>query len=50
MAACEGFITTRLTGDAYSNIWRVTPAGLQILWNGWYPSSARLVEEDEEQE
>lgn len=32
VAAQQGLITTRITGDVYGSVWRVTPNGLSVLW------------------
>lgn len=31
MCACLGYITTRLTSDAYGNTWKATAEGLALL-------------------
>jgi hypothetical protein len=31
MAACEDYITTKIIGDVYCSVWRITREGLQFL-------------------
>lgn len=31
MAACKGLITTKIKGNQYGHLWRITRTGLQML-------------------